>query len=121
MIVFDRGFLLDVRRRAIRRGVWFSCMDESDRGVFYLVTRVVERVESVILGKVLLKILRKLRDAMKSEFTRHWESFGVEAVRRVAEQARGFGSRCAGSWVSLGFARYLTLMDLNKPPGWGIH
>lgn len=111
-----------VRRRAIRRGIWYRSMDEVDRGVFYLVTRIVDRVESELLGSVIIKILKRLRDAMKSEFVRHLEDYGYGAARRVVDQALSFGSVLAGGWVrDKSFISYLTLMDLNKPSGWGIH
>ena len=121
-MVFTREFLLDVRRRAIRKRVWYRCLDDVDRGIFYLVTRVVDRIESGLLGSVLVKMLKRLRDAMKSEFARHIDSFGYGAARRVAGQAFSFGSKLVSGWArDLSFIRYLTMMDLNRPSGWGIH
>jgi len=119
--MFTRNFLLDVRRRARRRGVWFKSLDNIERGILNLVTRVVDKVESTLLGVVLVRILKKLRDAMKSEFVRRMEGFGLRRAREVARQALEWGYGAARGWASdLGFARYLTMIDMNRPSGFGV-
>ena len=120
--MFNRSFLVNLRQRAMRQRVWFKAIDHIERGIVNLVARLVDGVESSLLGCVLVKISAKLRDAMKSEFLRHLEDYGYGAARRVVDQALSFGSVLAGGWVrDKSFISYLTLMDLNKPSGWGIH
>ena len=118
--MFSRDFLLGLRRRAIRRRAWFS-LDSLDRGIFDLVTRVVDRVKSSVLGAVLVKIVKKMRDAMRSEFARRMEEYGLMKAREVSRQALRFGYEAADVWaLDRGFVRYLTLVDVNSPPGWGV-
>jgi hypothetical protein len=117
--VYSRDFLLGLRRKAMRRRVWYS-LDSLDRGIFSLVTRVVDRVESALLGSVLVKIVKRLRDAMKSEFTRLMESEGFRMAREAAGRAVEWGSGAAGEWArDMGYVRYLTLLALNRSSGWG--
>ena len=119
--MFTSSFLLDVRRRALRRGVWYRALDRVERGILSLTARVVDRVESAILGVELVKIMRKLRDALKSGFVRRMEEFGFIRARMLARQAAAWGYYAARGWASdLGFVRYLTLIDMNKPTGFGI-
>ena len=119
--MFTRSFLVEVRRKALRRGVWFKTLDRVERGILDLTARVVDRVESVVLGVELVKILKKLRDALKSGFVRRMEDFGLRRAREVALQAVEWGYRAARAWASdLGFVRYLTLIDVNKPTGFGV-
>jgi len=119
--MFTRSFLVEVRRKALRRGVWFKALDRVERGILSLAARVVDRVESAVLGVELVKILRKLRDALKSGFVRRMEEYGLGRARMVARQAVEWGYAAARGWASdLGFVRYLTIIDVNKPAGWGV-
>jgi hypothetical protein len=118
--LYTREFLLGLRRKAMRRRVWYRCLDGVDRGIFYLVTRVVDRIESEVLGVVVVRMVRKLRDALKSEFARLMESDGFRMARDAAERAVEWGSGVAGEWArDLGYVRYLTALKLNRPSGWG--
>lgn len=115
------GFLVEMRRKALRRGVWYRALDRVERVILSLSARVVDRVKSVVLGFELVKILSKLRDALKSRFVRRMEEFGFRRAREVARQAVEWGYGAAMGWASdLGFVRYLTLMDVNKPMGFGV-
>jgi hypothetical protein len=119
--VFTSSFLEGVRVRALRRGVWYSALDRVDRGILYLTSRVVDEVRSVALGDMIVKILAKLKEALKSGFVRHMESYGSERARAVAGQAVAWGYGAARGWAwDLGFVRYLTLIDVNKPTGFGF-
>jgi len=119
--MFTREFLVVWRRKALRRRVWYSSLDRVERGILSLAARVVDRVESEVLGVVLVKILGKLRDAMKGEFVRHMESYGFAAAGRVAGLVVSFGDLRGREWArDLGFVRYLTVLDFNRPPGWGV-
>lgn len=120
-MMLSGGFLAEMRRKAIRRRVWYKALDRVERGILSLASRVVERVESTVLETVLVKIVRKLRDALKSGFVRRMEEFGLRRAREIAGQAEEWGYRAARRWNSdLGFVRYLTMIDVNKPTGYGV-
>lgn len=81
----------------------------------------MDKVRSVALGVEIVKILAKLKEALKSRFVRHMESYGVEEARKIARQSAALGNERAEEWAhNYSFIRYLTLMDLNRPTGWGI-
>ena len=104
----------------MRRGVLFRALSGDDRGYMWLTMRVVDRVRSVAAGRIILKILCRLRDALKGGFVRRMEEYGFGRVRELAEQAVGWGYVAAGGWSrDMGFVRYLTLLDVNMPSGWG--
>lgn len=114
--MITRDFLIEMRGKALRRGVWFKSLDRVERGIFSLTAQVVERVESVVLGIELVKMLKKLRDALKSRFVRHVEEFGFRRAREIKDQAVNWGNYIATGWASdLDFVKYLTMMDLNHP------
>ena len=119
--MFSRGFLVGVRRKALRRGVWYTALDRVERGIIVLTSRVVDMVRSPALGVEIVKILVKLKKALKSGFVRRMEEFGLRRAREVARQAVEWGSGAAMGWASdLGFIRYLTLMDVNRPMGFCV-
>ena len=119
--MFTSRFLSNVRGKAIRRGVWFKALDTLERGIITLASRVVDRVESAVLGVELVKIMRKLTDAMKSGFARRMGEYGAIKARKLAVQAAEWGNLTAREWSSnIGFIRYLTLIDIHRPSGFGI-
>ena len=119
--MFDRQFLVECRRRALRKRVWYSALDRVERGILTLASQVTDMVRSTTLGIEIVKILAKLKDALKSGFVRHMESYGLGEARKISAQAVQFGSGRAEAWGhDFGFVRYLAFMDLNRPTGWGI-
>jgi len=118
--MFTRGFLVDVRRKALRNGSWWRALDGSDRAFLDLTMRVVDRVRSVDLGVEIVKVLKKLRDAAKSSFVRLMESYGLERAKKLSQQALGWGYEEARGWShDFGFIRYLAAMKISCPVGFG--
>ena len=121
LTMFTSRFLDDVRRKALRKRVWYRALDRLERGIFNLTTQIVDRVESELLGVELVKMLRKLSDAMKSGFVRCVEEYGFGKAKAIALQAVRFGYESAGEWSSnVGFIRYLAFLKVNELPGWTL-
>jgi len=117
--VYTGSFLAEVKRKALRRGTWFKTLDRVERGILSLTAYIVDRVESVILGVELVKIVSKLREALKSEFVRKMEEYGFAKARALAKQAAEWNNRIARGWASdLKFVRYVTFLRVNEPLGW---
>ncbi len=101
--------------------MWYTGLTRLERGIVDLTIRFVDTVRSKRLGVVIVKILAKLKEALKNRFVKHMESYGWEEARKVAAQAVSLGYFQAKSWVNdFGFIRFLTFMDLNRPSGWGL-
>jgi len=117
--MFTRDFLAGVQRKALRSKVWYSALDRVERGILSLTSRIVDRVESRVLGVMLVKIIAKLKEALKSPFVKKMEIEGVKKARSISKRAVDWGDEAAKGWAwDMGFARYLTLLDFNKPSGW---
>jgi len=107
-----------MRRRAIRRRVYFKALDRLERGILDLSARLLDSAQSVVLLQQLFEIVMKLDEALKSRFQRHVESFGVRRMAEIIMQAVKFGYREAVGWLrDPGFMEYLAVMDLNSPFG----
>ena len=113
MWVFTREFLGSLRRKAIRRRVLY-CLDEIDRGILLLSSRLVDVVKGPTLVSHLMDIVEKLGEALRSRFDKHVESFGIRRVIDMVRLAIGFGSSVARDWLlDSGFSRYLAFIDIN--------
>jgi len=119
--MFTRKFLEGWWRRALRRRVLFTALDREDRGYLYLTMKALDEVRSVDVGRIILKILVKLREALKGPFVRRMEDYGVGKAWAMSKTAVEWGYRAAGGWAGeVGFIRYLTVHELNSPSGWGV-
>lgn len=119
--MFNRKFLRRWWNRALRRRVLFTALDREDRGYLYLTMKAFDEVRNAKVGTIIVKILAKLKDALESPFVRRMETYGVEKARLISALAVEWGHEIAGGWArEKGFARYLTVLDLNSPSGWGV-
>ena len=97
--MFTRKFLGRWWSKALRRRVLFKAFDE---------------VRSEDVGRIIVKILAVLRDALESPFVRRMETYGIERARSISKKAVEWGHDIAEAWSqNLGFARYLTMLDIN--------
>jgi len=119
--MFTRKFLKRWWRRALRRRVLFSALDKEERAYMYLTMRVLEEVRSARVGSIIVRILVKLREALKGPFVRMMEDYGVGKAWAMSRTAVGWGYVAAGGWAREdGFVRLLTVNELNAPSGWGV-
>jgi hypothetical protein len=119
--MFTRKFLKRWWRRALRRRVLHTALDREERSILYLAMRVFDEIRNADVGTIIVKILAKLNEALKSPFVRRMEDYGVGKAWMMSKTAVGWGYRVAGGWArEVGFARYLTVLDLNSPSGWGV-
>lgn len=121
MYLLGRDFL-DVRRRAIRRGIWFRALNSLDRGILNLSAILLDDVRSVTLHVQIVSILAKLEDAFKSPFRRFEEKHGQERLRQVVEEAVKLGYDAAKYLRgNKEFRDYLMFLDFHQPVGWGVY
>jgi hypothetical protein len=118
--MLSSSFLEKWRRKALRNGVLYNALDKEERGYLCLAIKTVDNIVSVPVGKILLGILCKLREALKSSFQKYMESKGVEKARVVSNQGARFGNESANFWkYSMEFVKYLTLIHYYSPYGPG--
>jgi hypothetical protein len=118
--MYTKDFLLALRRRALRRRLWYKTLDNLGRGIYNLTCAIVDRVKSPVLLRKILSIVKTLRDALKGEFTRLMESIGVERAWKASENASNWGNIDAWKWRDeTSFARFHATLEINSPTGWG--
>ncbi len=105
-----------LRVRSMRRGLWNRVLNRLERAQVDLTLRMVRKVRSTFLARVLDSIIEKLESALESRVSRMIGSVGFPMARRLSEMARTWGNQNAIKWVDdRGFARFLTIMILNSP------
>jgi len=113
-IPLTRGKLAKVRAKAIRRGVWFKVLSGAERAYMWLVVKVVERVRSLLLAKVLTSILKKLLSAMESRVVRTIREVGRPLAKKLSRIAQKWGNKLAVQWADdHGFIQHLAVNYVN--------
>ncbi len=106
--------LVEAKRTALRRGVWFRVLNRVERGVLDLTVRCVDKIESAILAKVVTAILIKLKLAMESTVEKLVRVVGRSLTQKVSRIALNWGNVSASQWAEdTLFARYLAITQMN--------
>lgn len=117
LIPLTKSMLARVRIRAIRRGIWFKVLNRLERASVDLTIKVVERVRSSVLTKILTSIIKKLSEAMESKVARMMREVGSNLARKMSLIAQKWGNKSAVKWkTDLDFIQYLTVMCMNASP-----
>ena len=104
------GMLVEVKRLALRRRVWFKSLSRVERGVIDLTVKCVDVIRSGKLARVVTAIMDKLRSAMESAVDGMVRAVGLPLARKISGIAVSWGNRLAVVWADdLKFARYLAL------------
>ena len=114
-IMFEKKDLIQLKLRAMRRGVWFRALSRIDRVLLELTVSVVPRVRSFKLAKMLSTIVERLEDALEGRVLHVFRRFGFQLARRISLLAQKWGNRSAQVWAyDMSFARFLAIMRLNN-------
>ncbi|OGD60474.1 hypothetical protein A3K78_08110 [Candidatus Bathyarchaeota archaeon RBG_13_52_12] len=118
--MFTREILLEARWHALRRRVWWSALDNMERGILSIAARDIDDVKSTLLNVKLVRILAKIKEASLGRFARQVRDFGGRRAKEISSIGVKFGSCLSGGWVDEVFARYFAFMSLNMLIGWSI-
>ena len=114
-VPLTREALARLRLKALRRGVWFRNLKQSERKLLSLTIRVVERVRSFMLARLVSRIVGKLCEAMESRIFRFMRTEGRSLAERISKIAEAWGNRAAKFWANdRGFIQYLTVSNLSS-------
>ena len=111
----SREYLVKVRQDARRKGCYYRVLKQSERMLLDLTIRVVEKVRSFMLAKLISQIVNKLLEAMESRVYRLMRTEGRSMAERLSRIAQSWGNREAKSWVKdQGFMQYLIISNLSS-------
>jgi hypothetical protein len=102
--------LVQAKKLALRRGVWFKVLSRVERGVIDLTVKCVDSVKSRRLAKLLTAIISKLQSAMESIVDRLVRTVGLPLARKISNIAVSWGNHLASVWAyDCSFARFLVV------------
>lgn len=106
--VFAVEKLVEAKKIALRRGIWFRVLNRVERGVLDLTVRYIDSIRSATLANVLTVILEKLKLASESIADRLVRTVGISLAQKASSIAVSWGNKSARKWAEdLAFARYL--------------
>ena len=114
-VPLTREALAKLRLKALRRGVWFRDLKQGERKLLDLTIRVVQRVRSFLLAKLVSRIVGKLCEAMESRIFCLMKTEGRSLAKKISKIAEAWGNRAAKFWANdRGFIQYLTVNNLSS-------
>lgn len=109
-----RAKLFALKKRCMRRRIWFRVLNGLERAQVDLTFRVVTTVRSALLARVLSMISGKLSSALQSKVLRAIKKVGIPLTHKISLIAKGWGHKAAESWAGdMKFARFLAVTNLN--------
>ncbi len=99
-----------LRRRALRKGLWFKILSNIERGLVNLTIKYVKDPRSPMLISALSEIMTRIADAVKSTYMHILESIGRPLATQRATAALSWGNSQAQEWFNdRAFWRFLGL------------
>lgn len=109
------GSLTKLKRLALRRKVWYKCLNRLERGIIDLTMQCVDSIKSGKLATVVTAIINKLDSALEGMVERLVRSIGYPQAAKISTIANKLGNITAKEWATDRlFARYLAVMSLNN-------
>ena len=115
-VFLSRIDVAKVKTRALRRGIWYSALTRMERACIDLVIKLVDKVHSQLLAKVLFSVMEKLEEAMEGKVSRLMREVGSSLAKKLSKIAGEWGNGSAVMWVEdSSFIRYLAITCMNMP------
>jgi hypothetical protein len=115
-VTVSLSMLVEIRREAFRKRLWFKVLNRMDRAIVNLTIQCVTELKSKKLIEIVIELMDKLRASMKSKIDRLVETVGRPLAKKISEIAFSWGNTSAPEWTSdPRFPRYLAITDMNTP------
>lgn len=118
-----KHFLQKLKKRSIRTSAWFRVLSLDKRRFIDAVIQTVDRIQSVLLLKLVTELAEKLVNALGGlsaligSIPFGMITYGAPLAQRISLIAQAWGNKTARQWVNdEGFIRYLTVIDQNNLP-----
>jgi hypothetical protein len=83
--------LVNLKARALRGKFWFRVLSPLERNIIDLTIKVVDRVRSPLLARVLQSIVNKLVEALEGKIHRLTDTMGRQIAEKISCIARSWG------------------------------
>jgi hypothetical protein len=116
-----RKFLIALKQKSIRSSnSWYRILSLDKRRLIDAVIQTVDKVQSVLLLKILTPLAGKLLQAiggvpgLMGQLYFGMKTYGQPLAQKISRLAANWGNESAAAWANdVGFIRFLTVMDKN--------
>lgn len=103
-----------MKTRALRQRIWFKTLSRLERGILDLTIRCVERVQSRVLSRTILGIIKKMLKLLEERFVTRAERIGYGIAEKLCTLGESWGnSECAAWKLDKSYVRLLGVNALN--------
>ncbi|MCK5625750.1 hypothetical protein KAI11_02740 [Candidatus Bathyarchaeota archaeon] len=112
-------WLAYLKRKAVRKHVWYRILPKIERSIVDLTIRCVDRIRSSKLALIISRIVCKLLKMLKSKVLMQITQTGYNLADKISRIAVNWGYEEASAWkLDKNFARYLGVTNVNNVSGW---
>jgi len=99
-----------LKRKALRKGIWFRVLSPIERSIYDLTMRTVNTIKSRRLFNIIKVMMEKLRRALESPIRALMRTIGHQLAMQMACVACSWGHPKAHEWsLDRSFTKYLTV------------
>ena len=116
----NKSLLIRIKHKAIRLKVWYK-LNNIERTIIDLTIKCVNKIKSIKLKNVILKILNKIKEIFENDFLNKIYENGLKEIIKIIKIAYSWGNRNSLNWIKdKSFIFYLGIKKINIPNIWGI-
>jgi len=112
--------LLKIKRKAIRLKAWYK-LNNIERAIIDLTIKCVDKIKSIKLKNIILKILNKIKEAIENDFLNKIYENGLKEIIKIIKIAYSWGNKNSLEWIKdKNFIFYLGIKNIYTPNIWKI-
>jgi hypothetical protein len=112
--------LLKIKRKALRLKAWYK-LNNIERTIIDLTIKCVDKIKSIKLKNVILKILNKIKEAIENDFLNKIYENGLKEIIKIIKIAYSWGNKNSLNWIKdKSFIFYLGIKNIYIPNIWRI-
>ena len=112
--------LLKIKRKALRLKIWYK-LNNIERAIIDLTIKCVNKIKSIKLKNVILKILNKIKEAIENDFLNKIYENGLKEIIKIIKIAYSWGNKNSLEWIKdKNFIFYLGIKNIYTPNIWKI-
>jgi hypothetical protein len=116
----NKSLLIRIKHKAIRLKIWYK-LNNIERTIIDLTIKCVNKIKSIKLKNVILKILNKIKEAIENDFLNKIYENGLKEIIKIIKIAYSWGNKNSLKWIKdKDFIFYLGIKNIYIPNIWII-
>jgi hypothetical protein len=104
--------LLKIKRKALRLKAWYK-LDNIERTIIDLTIKCVDKIKSIKLKNIILKILNKIKEIFENNFLNKIYENGLKEIVKIIKIANSWGNKNSLNWIKdKSFIFYLGIKNI---------